>query len=54
MNSHAGQLYSVLDLSPILEGETAAQSFKHSLNLAQHVEKCITTSRVWPARPPRW
>ena len=32
-------LYSVLDLSPILEGETAAQSFRHSLNLAQHVEK---------------
>ena len=32
-------LYSVLDLSPILEGETAAESFRHSLNLAQHVEK---------------
>ncbi|MGV3659732.1 MAG: LLM class flavin-dependent oxidoreductase [Prosthecobacter sp.] len=32
-------LYSVLDLSPILKGETAAQSFRHSLNLAQHVEK---------------
>lgn len=32
-------LYSVLDLSPILQGETAAQSFRHSLNLAQHAEK---------------
>lgn len=32
-------LYSVLDLSPILEGETAAESFRHSLNLAQHAEK---------------
>lgn len=39
MKPRAGLLYSVLDLSPILEGETAAQSFKHSLNLAQHVEK---------------
>ncbi|MDB6004211.1 MAG: alkane 1-monooxygenase [Prosthecobacter sp.] len=32
-------LYSVLDLSPILQGETAAQSFRHSLSLAQHAEK---------------
>ncbi|WP_395737862.1 LLM class flavin-dependent oxidoreductase [Prosthecobacter sp.] len=32
-------LYSVLDLSPILQGETAAQSFQHSLNLARHAEK---------------
>jgi len=39
MKNHAALLYSVLDLSPILEGETAAQSFRHSLNLAQHVEK---------------
>ena len=29
---------SVLDLSPILEGSTAAQSFKNSLDLAQHAE----------------
>jgi len=34
-----GLLYSVLDLSPILEGETAAQSFRHSLKLAQQAEK---------------
>lgn len=32
-------LYSVLDLSPILQGETAADSFRHSLALAQHAEK---------------
>ncbi len=38
MNAPSGLLYSVLDLSPILEGETAAQSFRHSLNLAQHAE----------------
>lgn len=39
MNPHARLRYSVLDLSPILEGETAAQSFRHSLSLAQHAEK---------------
>jgi luciferase family oxidoreductase group 1 len=39
MKNHSALLYSVLDLSPIVEGETAAQSFRHSLNLAQHVEK---------------
>ncbi len=37
--SSPGLLYSVLDLSPILQGETAADSFRHSLDLAQHVEK---------------
>jgi len=31
--------YSVLDLSPINEGSTAAESFKHTVGLAQHVEK---------------
>lgn len=30
---------SVLDLSPIAEGSDAAQSFKHTLDLAQHAEK---------------
>ncbi|MEK4027562.1 LLM class flavin-dependent oxidoreductase [Pseudobacillus sp. FSL P4-0506] len=30
---------SVLDLAPINEGSNAAQSFKNSTNLAQHVEK---------------
>lgn len=31
--------FSVLDLSPICERATAAQSFKHSLDLAQHAER---------------
>ncbi len=39
MKPPPGLLYSVLDLSPILKGETATQSFRHSLNLAQHAEK---------------
>ena len=30
--------FSVLDLSPILEGSTAAQSFRNSRDLAQHAE----------------
>ncbi|MBB5033312.1 LLM class flavin-dependent oxidoreductase [Prosthecobacter vanneervenii] len=48
MNAHDGLLYSVLDLSPILEGETAAQSFRHSLSLAQHTEK-LGYHRYWVA-----
>jgi luciferase family oxidoreductase group 1 len=31
--------FSVLDLSPITEGGDAAQSFRHSLDLAQHAER---------------
>src|SRR5687767_1439050 len=31
-------LYSVLDLSPIVRGGTAAQSFRNTLDLAQHAE----------------
>jgi len=31
--------YSVLDLSPITQGGDAAQSFRHSLDLAQHAER---------------
>jgi luciferase family oxidoreductase group 1 len=31
--------FSVLDLSPILQGSTAAQSFRDSLDLAQHAER---------------
>ncbi|WP_445490930.1 LLM class flavin-dependent oxidoreductase [Niallia sp. 03133] len=31
--------FSVLDLSPITEGNTAAAAFKNSLDLAQHAEK---------------
>jgi luciferase family oxidoreductase group 1 len=30
---------SVLDLSPIVEGGTAAEAFRHTLDLAQHVEQ---------------
>jgi luciferase family oxidoreductase group 1 len=30
---------SVLDLAPIVEGGTAAESFRHSLDLAQHAER---------------
>lgn len=31
--------YSVLDLAPILEGATAADAFKNTLDLARHAEK---------------
>ena len=31
--------FSVLDLSPIVEGGSAAESFRHSLDLAQHCEQ---------------
>jgi len=30
---------SMLDLSPIVEGGTAADAFRHSLDLAQHAER---------------
>ncbi|MCJ8013753.1 LLM class flavin-dependent oxidoreductase [Paenibacillus sp. KQZ6P-2] len=32
--------YSVLDLAPITVGSTPGEAFKHTLDLAQHVEKC--------------
>src|SRR5881275_1504983 len=31
--------FSVLDLSPIVEGSDASQSFRNSLDLAQHAER---------------
>ncbi len=31
--------FSILDLSPILRGSTAADSFRHTLDLAQHAER---------------
>ncbi|MRX70753.1 MsnO8 family LLM class oxidoreductase [Bacillus lacus] len=31
--------YSVLDLAPVIEGSTPAESFKHTMDLAQHAEK---------------
>lgn len=40
--------FSVLDLVPILSGRTAADSFKNSLDLAQHVEK-LGYTRYWMA-----
>ena len=40
--------FSVLDLSPITEGSDAAQSFRNSLDLAQHAERW-GYSRFWLA-----
>ncbi len=40
--------YSILDLSPIVEGSTAALSLQNSLALAQHAEK-IGYTRYWLA-----
>ena len=31
--------FSVLDLSPIVAGSDAGQSFRHTLDLAQHAER---------------
>jgi luciferase family oxidoreductase group 1 len=39
---------SVLDLSPIVQGGTPAESFRHSLDLAQHAERW-GYRRVWVA-----
>jgi luciferase family oxidoreductase group 1 len=40
--------FSVLDLSPIREGGTAAESFRNTLDLAKHVER-LCFSRFWVA-----
>ena len=40
--------FSVLDLVPILEGKTIANSFENSLDLARHVEK-LGYTRYWLA-----
>lgn len=40
--------YSVLDLSPITEGSDAAQSFRNTLDLAQHTER-LGFKRYWLA-----
>lgn len=40
--------FSVLDLSPINEGSTAAESFRNSLSLAQHAER-LGYERFWLA-----
>ncbi len=39
---------SVLDLSPVIEGETAADSFRKTLDLAQHAER-LGYNRFWLA-----
>src|SRR5258707_3141099 len=39
---------SVLDLSPIVQGGTIAQSFRNSLDLAQHTER-LGYNRFWVA-----
>ena len=39
---------SVLDLSPIVEGGTPAESFRNSLDLAQHAER-LGYRRFWVA-----
>ncbi|HEX8915010.1 MAG TPA: LLM class flavin-dependent oxidoreductase [Humisphaera sp.] len=48
MTSHAPVRYSVLDLSPIVAGGTAADSFRHSLDLARHAER-LGYHRFWLA-----
>ena len=40
--------FSVLDLSPINQGSTAAESFRNSLSLAQHAER-LGFHRYWLA-----
>jgi luciferase family oxidoreductase group 1 len=40
--------FSVLDLSPIVEGNTAAQALRNTLNLAQHAE-ALDYNRYWLA-----
>jgi luciferase family oxidoreductase group 1 len=40
--------FSVLDLSPIRQGGSAAESFRNSLDLARHAERCGYT-RFWVA-----
>jgi luciferase family oxidoreductase group 1 len=40
--------FSVLDLSPVFEGDTASDALRHTLTLAQHVEK-LGYKRFWLA-----
>ncbi|APW63471.1 LLM class flavin-dependent oxidoreductase [Paludisphaera borealis] len=39
MKQHVGTPFSVLDLAPIVEGGTAAQAFRNTLDLARHAER---------------
>src|SRR5690554_1819839 len=38
--------FSVLDLVPVVKGDSPLQAMKNSLNLAQHVEK-LGFNRIW-------
>ena len=40
--------FSILDLSPIVEGNTATQALRNTLNLAQHAER-LGYNRYWLA-----
>jgi luciferase family oxidoreductase group 1 len=40
--------FSVLDLSPVFEGETAGDALRHTLSLAQHAEQ-LSYKRFWLA-----
>src|SRR5690349_6661345 len=40
--------YSLLDLSPITQGSTAAESFRNTLDLARHAER-LGFTRYWVA-----
>lgn len=48
MNQFSDIPFSVLDLSPINHGATAAESFRNSLSLAQHAER-LGYKRFWLA-----
>jgi luciferase family oxidoreductase group 1 len=48
MNSLSSIKFSVLDLAPITQGHTAADAFRNSVSLAQHVEK-LGYTRFWLA-----
>ena len=48
MKSLSGVPFSVLDLSPIRQGGTAAESFRNTLDLARHAER-LGYHRFWLA-----
>jgi luciferase family oxidoreductase group 1 len=48
MSSFSKIPFSILDLSPIVEGSTAAESLRHSLDLARHAER-LGYKRFWLA-----
>lgn len=38
--------FSVLDLSPIVQGATAADSFRNTLDLARHAERLLSLIHI--------